>query len=64
MKNGFNNSDLSIATESFIRHLLEQKSAKLREWSHTSGMQNGARRKAGEIQGIQEVLNFMIANRK
>ena len=60
----FNNSELSIATESFIRHKLDEKRAKLREWEANPVMGNGVRRKAGEIQGLEEVLKFMIQNRK
>jgi hypothetical protein len=69
MIKGFNNSELSIAVEAFIRHKLDEKNAKLREWqaNTVSGnpvMGNGIRRKAGEIQGMEEVLKFMIQNRK
>ena len=64
MIKGFNNSELSIATESFVRQQLDEKRAKLREWEANPVMGNGVRRKAGEIQGLEEVLKFMIQNRK
>ena len=62
----FNNSELSIATESFVRQKLDEKKATLRDWETRYGVQGfgGIRRKAGEIQGLEEVLKFMIQNRK
>ena len=64
MIKGFNNSELSIATESFVRQKLDEKRAKLREWEANPVMGNGVRRKAGEIQGLEEGLKLMIQNRK
>ena len=68
MKNGFNNSELRLATESFLRHKLDEKRATLRRWEEQykdlPNAFNGRRRKAGEVQGLEEVLKFMIQNRK
>jgi len=66
MIKGFNNSELSIAVEAFVRHKLDEKKATLRDWETRYGVQGfgGIRRKAGEIQGMEEVLKFMIQNRK
>ena len=66
MIKGFNNSELSIAVEAFVRHKLDEKKATLRDWEARYGVQGfgGVRRKAGEIQGMEEVLKFMVQNRK
>ena len=68
MKSGFNNSELSIATESFVRHKLDEKKATLRRWEEQYADRpnafGGIRRKAGEVQGLEEVLRFMIQNRQ
>ena len=32
MIKGFNNSELSIAVEAFVRHKLDEKKATLRDW--------------------------------
>ena len=62
----FNNSELSIAVEAFVRHKLDEKKATLRDWEARYGVEGfgGVRRKAGEIQGMEEVLKFMVQNRK
>jgi len=66
MIKGFNNSELSIAVEAFVRHKLDEKKATLRDWEARYGVEGfgGVRRKAGEIQGMEEVLKFMVQNRK
>tara|TARA_Y100000588_G_C13571208_1_gene634680 strand:- start:326 stop:526 length:201 start_codon:yes stop_codon:yes gene_type:complete len=66
MIKGFNNSELSIAVEAFVRQKLDEKKATLRDWEARYGVQGfgGVRRKAGEIQGMEEVLKFMVQNRK
>ena len=68
MIKGFSNSELSIATDSFVRHKLDEKKATLRRWEEQYADRpnafGGIRRKAGEIQGLEEVLRFMIQNRK
>tara|TARA_R100000808_G_scaffold2354_1_gene9458 strand:+ start:1055 stop:1216 length:162 start_codon:yes stop_codon:yes gene_type:complete len=52
--------------EAFVRQKLDEKKATLRDWEARYGVQGfgGVRRKAGEIQGMEEVLKFMVQNRK
>jgi hypothetical protein len=39
MIKGFNNSELSIAVEAFVRHKLDEKKATLRDWEARYGVE-------------------------
>ena len=55
---GFSRSELSIATESFVRQELERKR------TIKFGTERSQHRLAGEIMALESVLGFMIRNVK
>ena len=63
---GFSGAELSIATESLVRNMLDRNRLTLQTWEAKYGAAGfgGIKRKAGEIQALETVLGFMIQNRK
>ena len=61
---GFSGAELSIATQAFMIGELERKRLTRQDWEKQPEMANGVRRLNGEIDALQQVLGFMIQNRK
>jgi hypothetical protein len=61
---GFSGAELSIATQAFMLGELERKRLTRQDWEKQPEMANGVRRLNGEIDALQQVLGFMIQNRK
>jgi hypothetical protein len=61
---GFSGAELSIATQAFMLGEVERKRLIRQDWEKQPEMANGVRRLNGEIDALQQVLGFMIQNRK
>ena len=63
-RKGFSNSELSIATEAFVRERLARKREQLHRLGGVESMKNFVRYITGEIDGLEATLKFMIQNRR